>query len=102
MNHSTCILCSDADLHGGPDPTDFLGKMRPMQALRGTALCGVSCLIAFAVTLAAAQPPPSDAELEPLLTKATWYALDFVDKLSSVVSEERYIQDSNVFLAAIA
>jgi hypothetical protein len=76
--------------------------MRAMQALRRTAACGVCCLLAIAVAYAAAQQPPSDAELEPLLAKATWYALDFVDKLSNVVSEEHYVQDSSVFLAAIA
>jgi hypothetical protein len=76
--------------------------MRAMEALRRTAACGVCCLLAIAVTHAAAQQPSPDAELEALLGKATWYALDFVDKLSSVVAEERYVQDSNVFLAAIA
>ena len=44
----------------------------------------------------------SDQELESLLTKATWYVLDFVDKLSNVVAEERYIQDSSVMLATVA
>src|SRR6185369_9019292 len=84
------------------DDTDFLDKMRAMEALRRTAASVVCCLLAIALTHAAAQPPSPDAELDVLLGKATWYALDFVDKLSSVVAEERYVQDSNVFLAAIA
>src|SRR3954470_2553004 len=100
MNHSTCILCSDAHLHSAPAGAGFLGKMRAMQALRRTALCSICCVLAIAAIHATAQQPPADAELDPLLAKATWYALDFVDKLSSVVSEERYVQDSNVFLAA--
>ena len=62
-----------------------------MHALRRTAVCCVAA-IAIASTGAAAQP--ADPELEALLTKATWYVLDFVDKLSNVVAEERYIQDS--------
>jgi hypothetical protein len=45
---------------------------------------------------------PADADLDQLLARATWYALDFVSKLSSVVAEERYIQDSNVALATVA
>jgi hypothetical protein len=55
-------------------------------------------------TTAVAQPavsPTPDPALDQLLTRATWYVLDFVDKLSSVVSEERYTQDSNVMLATI-
>lgn len=57
-----------------------------------------------AATIAApvrAQSAP-DAELDQLLARATWYAIDFVNKLSSVVAEERYIQDSNVALATVA
>jgi len=34
-----------------------------------------------------------------LLTRATWYVLDFIENLSHVVSEEHYTQDSNVLLA---
>jgi hypothetical protein len=45
--------------------------------------------------------PPADAALDQLLTRATWYALEFIDKLSSVVSEEHYTQDSNVMLATV-
>jgi len=44
----------------------------------------------------------ADSELEQLLAKATWYSIDFVNKLSSVVAEERYLQDSNVALATVA
>ena len=43
----------------------------------------------------------SDADFEQLLARATWYAIDFVNKLSQVVSEERYIQDSTVALATV-
>jgi hypothetical protein len=61
----------------------------------------VCCLAALA-TAAAAQQPLPDPTLEPLLAKATWYVLEFVDKLSNVVAEEHYVQDSNVMLATIA
>jgi hypothetical protein len=50
----------------------------------------------------AAQQPPADQDIDQLLARATWYSIDFVNKLSSVVAEERYIQDSNVALATVA
>ena len=50
-------------------------------------------------TSAAQQPDPGS--LDQLLTRATWYVLDFVEKLSSVVSEERYVQDSSVALMTV-
>ena len=53
---------------------------------------GVSALVLATGAGPAAQQ--EDPALEALLTRATWYALDFVDKLSSVVAEERYVQDS--------
>jgi len=60
----------------------------------------------LAATVVAAVPltaqSPAEADLEQLLAKATWYAIDFVNKLSNVVAEERYIQDSNVALATVA
>jgi hypothetical protein len=55
--------------------------------------------MAIAVTGTAAQPP--DAEVDLIITRATWYALEFVEKLSGVVAEERYIQDSNVALPTV-
>ena len=75
-----------------------------MRIVRWTA---VGCLVAMATaaimpTAAAAQQPLPDPTLEPLLAKATWYVLEFVDKLSNVVAEEHYVQDSNVMLATIA
>ncbi|HXD73201.1 MAG TPA: hypothetical protein VN628_05680 [Vicinamibacterales bacterium] len=42
------------------------------------------------------------SDLDQLLAKATWYSIDFIEHLSSVVAEERYIQDSNVALATVA
>ena len=41
-------------------------------------------------------------DLDQLLARATWYSIDFINHLSSVVAEERYIQDSNVALATVA
>jgi hypothetical protein len=43
----------------------------------------------------------ADTDLEQLLARATWYSIDFIDKLSQVVSEERYIQDSSVALPTV-
>ena len=63
----------------------------------------VSCLSLLLVLPApAVAQQPDDASLDQLITRATWYVLEFVDKLSSVVAEEHYVQDSNVMLATIA
>ena len=61
----------------------------------------LAAAIAAAVPLSA-QQPPADAALEQLLAKATWNSIDFINKLSNIVAEERYIQDSNVALMTIA
>jgi len=45
---------------------------------------------------------PADSDLEQLLARATWYSIDFINRLSSVVAEERYVQDSNVALMTVA
>jgi hypothetical protein len=66
------------------------------------SLCVAILAVAVAVAPLSAQQPPDDPALEQLLARATWYAIDFVNKLSNVVSEERYVQDSNVALATIA
>lgn len=52
--------------------------------------------LAVSVVLAAAQAQPSDPTLDPLLTRARGYVLDFVNKLASVVAEEHYIQDESL------
>ena len=70
-----------------------------MRILRWTAVC---CLAAMAIAVPRADAQQPDPALESLLTKATWYVLEFVDKLSNVVAEERYVQDSSVMLATIA
>jgi hypothetical protein len=44
---------------------------------------------------------PADTELDQLLARATWYSIDFVNKLSQVVAEERYVQDSTMALATV-
>jgi hypothetical protein len=75
--------------------------------MRASLRAAASVLCAgYLVMPALAQSGPSsqagaDPALDQLLTRATWYVLDFVQKLSSVVSEERYTQDSNVMLATI-
>jgi len=57
-------------------------------------------LAALALTTTAVRA--QESEFDQLLAKATWYSIDFVNKLSNVVAEERYIQDSNVALATVA
>jgi len=60
------------------------------------------CFAAVAAAiLAIASLDAQEPDLDQLLAKATWYAIDFVNKLSSVVAEERYTQDSNVALATV-
>jgi len=68
--------------------------------LRATA-AGICVALAVAAVPLRAQTP-GDTDLEQLLARATWYAIDFVNKLSGVVAEERYIQDSNVALTTVA
>ena len=70
-----------------------------MRSLRRTAVC---CLAAIAMAASGANAQQPDQALESLLTKATWYVLEFVEKLSNVVAEERYVQDSSVMLATVA
>jgi hypothetical protein len=66
--------------------------------LRATALG-----LAFATTaLVSVHAQNTDTDLEQLLARATWYSIDFVNKLSQVVAEERYVQDSNVALPTFA
>ena len=70
-----------------------------------TALRAAAVTLAVSVAAAAplaAQQTSTDTALDQLLARATWYSIDFVNKLSSVVAEERYIQDSNVALMTIA
>src|SRR3954468_21403476 len=60
-------------------------------------------LAVVAVLAVAALPLRAQTDdLDQLLAKATWYSIDFINHLSSVVAEERYIQDSNVALATVA
>ena len=62
----------------------------------------VAVLIAALAVAPLLAQAPADPDLDQLLARATWYALDFVHKLSNVVAEERYIQDSSVALATVA
>ena len=68
-----------------------------MRTLRWAGAC-CAIVLAASAGLPAQQEDPA---LEALLTKATWYALQLVDQLSSVVSEERYVQDSTVALPTV-
>jgi hypothetical protein len=60
-------------------------------------------LVVLGVLIAASARAQQTAEsdLDQLLARATWYAIDFVNKLSQVVAEERYVQDSSVALATV-
>jgi hypothetical protein len=68
--------------------------------LRATVLAVTVVLAVAAVPLFA--QTPADSDLDQLLARATWYSIDFINKLSNVVAEERYIQDSNVALMTVA
>src|SRR5882672_1654498 len=74
--------------------------MRAMRFPLRAALLGFVATAAITTTMHAQDAP--NADLDQLLAKATWYSMDLINKLSSVVAEERYIQDSNVALATIA
>src|SRR5215813_5081837 len=71
------------------------------------AAIGVFCAGTCVMPALAQQSAPSssqagaDPALDQLLTRATWYVLDFIENLSNVVAEERYTQDSNVLLATM-
>jgi hypothetical protein len=74
-----------------------------MRPLRVAPLAGALGLCAGLAVLAAvpARAQPADAALDQLLARASWYVIDFVEKLSNVVAEEHYTQDSNVALTTI-
>jgi hypothetical protein len=69
--------------------------------MRISKWAGVGALVLAASAGTAAQAPQDDPALEAILTRATWYAIDFVQKLSNVVAEERYVQDSSVALPTV-
>ncbi len=68
--------------------------------LARAAILALTATIVAGASLRAQAPP--DGDLDQLLARATWYSIDFINKLSQVVAEERYIQDSNVALPTIA
>ena len=74
-------------------------RCEAVRVSRWTVVCCVGLLATISTTALAQQT--DQGSLDQLLTRATWYALDFVEKLSSVVSEERYVQDSSVALPTV-
>jgi hypothetical protein len=72
-----------------------------MLAAVGLLCAGLMAMPALARQAEPAAQARADAALDQLLTRATWYVLDFVAKLSNVVSEEHYTQDSNVALSTV-
>jgi len=57
-------------------------------------------LLVGALTSVVSAQQTNTPSLDALLGKAAWYAFDFIDEFSHIVAEERYVQDSNVALAA--
>src|SRR4051812_39545610 len=55
-----------------------------------------------AAVLVTASLGAQESDLDQLLAKATWYSVDFLRNLSTVVAEESYIQDSTVALETVA
>jgi len=55
-----------------------------------------------AAALVAAPLGGQESDVEQLLAKATRYSIDFVEKLSTVVAEESYVQNSTVALETVA
>ncbi len=70
-----------------------------MRVLARAAVLGAALVAAAAAPLRAQNP--GDSEFDRLLARATWYSIDFINRLSGVVAEERYLQDSNVALATV-
>jgi len=70
-----------------------------MRFLLRVTTVGLAVVMTLPVSVHAQNAP--DADLEQLLARATWYSIDFVNKLSQVVAEERYVQDSSVALPTV-
>lgn len=68
--------------------------------MRSVVRAGLVSVALFLAASVCAQDA-AESELEQLLARATWYSIDFINKLSQVVSEERYVQDSTVALATV-
>ena len=62
----------------------------------------VVCVWAAGAALKAQAPDVDRISVELLLGRAGWYALEFIEKFSNVVSEETYIQDSSVPMQSAA
>ncbi len=72
-----------------------------MTSMRGVVRIGTLALaLALTVGHAAAQQPTASG-LEDLLARARQSALDLLNKLSNVVAEERYVQDSSSYLRVV-
>ncbi len=63
--------------------------------LRAAALVAAASL-----SIAAAQPAERPL-LDTLLARASWYVQDFINQFTTVVAEERYVQDSSVALPSV-
>jgi hypothetical protein len=72
-----------------------------MRVSRSTAACCLAMIATAAITPSGTAAQAPDPALDQLLARAGSYALDFVEKLSGIVAEERYVQDSNVALATV-
>jgi hypothetical protein len=70
-----------------------------MRAAACLICAGMLVVPAAAQQSATSSQAGTDPAVDQLLTRATWYVLDFIENLSNVVSEEHYTQDSNVLLA---
>jgi hypothetical protein len=68
---------------------------------RAIAVRAISLAVVMTLAVSVRAQNATDTDLEQLLARATWYSIDFVNKLSQVVSEERYIQDSSVALPTV-
>src|SRR5687768_10228291 len=62
-----------------------------MRRLTGWVVC-----VLTGAALAAQEPDVDRISAELLVGRAGWYAQEFIEQLSNVVSEETYVQDSGV------
>jgi hypothetical protein len=68
-----------------------------MKRMLHRVVVAVLAAVVLTAPLGAQEP-----DLEPLLAKATLYCVDFIDKMTTVVAEESYVQNSTVALPTVA
>jgi hypothetical protein len=69
--------------------------------MRPRVLAGLVLFVSALTGVGAQAPEPEPVSLSLLLGRGAWYVNTFIDQLSNVVSEERYLQDSSARLTIV-